>query len=179
MHIAFKHVLFTSLFLALCLGLAPNASADTYVLTFDGQKIDVNSLHAVTSPEGATDILQFNFDVGKYTTQFVEDLAKGTRIAQMDVDVYLDGALNPYEKIVLTNDFIRSITINPGTPAGIITEDVDFEFASISYQQGVDSGGTGGTGGTGGAVPTPEPSALALLSAGLAGLVIFTVCKKH
>ncbi len=39
MRIAFRILSGTFLFLALCLAFVSNASADSYVLTFDGQKL--------------------------------------------------------------------------------------------------------------------------------------------
>jgi type VI protein secretion system component Hcp len=179
---AFRSLPATFLFLGLCLAFASIASADSYVLSFDGQKIDVNSVHSATTSLGMSDELLFNIDVGKYTAQFGQDLAQGTHIDEMDLNIYMDGKPEPYETIVLTDDFVQSIAFNSSGP--IPTEDVGIVFASIKYEEhplnpeNSDSGG-GGTPGGGGTTNTPEPSTLALLAASMGSLLLLAACKKH
>jgi type VI protein secretion system component Hcp len=183
MRIAMKHLLFAILLVLPLVALAPFASADTAVLIVDGNDIAVNSYSFGTSSSSGTgasgggsgapsiDSLTVNIDPGSYSTDLSGDFTRGTPLNPVVLDIFTTGTTDLVATITLSDAFITSISFDSGSSGATPTENVTFVFdkeAIIFNPTG--SGGTGSTN-------IPEPSSLALLTAGLAALAILSTRK--
>ncbi len=142
-----KFILAASLLLAFY-AMAPAASADSQQLVIGSTDI---SVVASTVAGSSVDVTAPS---GSYEIGFVLDKAFGTEIPTMSLDFFADNSNVPYEIETFSGVFVQSVTIFAGL-GGLVQSDLTFKSSQTTYSGSV-----------------PEPSSIALLCAGLAGLVV-------
>lgn len=151
MRIPAKFMLAASLLLAFY-AMAPAASADSQQLVIGTTDISVVSSTVAGSSVSVTT------PSGLYELGFELEQAFGTKIPSMSLDFFAGNSNVPYEIETFSNVFVQSVSFLTG-PGGVSLAQNNFTFGS---SQTTYSGSV------------PEPSSIALLCAGLAGLMVLS-----
>ncbi|MGA8023556.1 MAG: PEP-CTERM sorting domain-containing protein [Candidatus Acidiferrales bacterium] len=151
MKISAKYILAAAFVLLICV-MAPAASADSQELVIGGTDIAVVS----STVTGST--VDVTVPLGLYELGFGLDQFFGAEIPTMSLDFFSGDSTIPYEIETFSGVFVQGISFLSG-PKGYPLAQNDFTFASsqTSYSGSV-----------------PEPSSIALLCAGLAGLLVLS-----
>ncbi|MFZ0520719.1 MAG: PEP-CTERM sorting domain-containing protein [Candidatus Acidiferrales bacterium] len=149
MRISAKLILAASLLLAFY-ALAPAASADGQQLVIGGTNISVISSTVVGSTVDVT------APIGLYEIGFALDEAFNVEIPAMSLDFFSGNSNVPYEIETFSGVFVQSVTNSSGL-GGLAQIDFAFTSSQTTYSGSV-----------------PEPSSIALLCAGLAGLMLLS-----
>jgi PEP-CTERM motif-containing protein len=151
MKISAKYIL-AAVFVLLICAMAPAASADSQQLVIGGTDISVVSSTVTGSS------LDVTTPLGLYEIGFGLDQLFGAEIPSMSLEFFAGDSTIPYEIETFSGVFVQGISFLPG-PNGYPLAQNDFTFASsqASYSGSV-----------------PEPSSVALLCAGLAGLLVLS-----
>jgi hypothetical protein len=147
MKISTKLILAASLLLAFY-AMAPAAFADSQQLV-----IGITSLSVISSTVvGST--VDVTAPIGLYELGFALDAALGVEIPTMSLDFFAGNSNVPHEIETFSGVFVQSVSNSSGL-GGLAQSDFTFTSSQTTY-----SGSA------------PEPSSLALLCAGLAGLMV-------
>jgi hypothetical protein len=151
MKISAKYILAAAFVLLICV-VAPAASADSQQLVIGGTDI------AVVSSTVAGSSVDVTAPLGLYEVGFGLDELFGAEIPTMSLDFFAGDSTVPYEIETFSGVFVQGISFLSG-PNGYPLAQNDFTFASSPTS----SSGS-----------VPEPASIALLCAGLAGLMVLS-----
>jgi PEP-CTERM motif-containing protein len=151
MKISAKYILAAVFLWAVCV-MAPAASADSQQLVIGGTEISVISSTVSGSSVDVTTPL------GLYEIGLGLDAMLGAEIPTISLDFFAGNSTVPYEIETFSGVFVQGISFLSGS-GGIPLAQNDFTFTSshTTYSGSV-----------------PEPSSIALLCAGLAGLTVLS-----